>query len=38
MKYIEASAKTQSNVDLVFATMAQCVVEAAEKEGAQEDE
>ena len=38
MKYIEASAKTNSNVDLVFAAMAQSVVEAAEKEGAQEDD
>jgi small GTP-binding protein len=36
MKYIEASSKTSSNVDLVFLTMAQCVVEAAEKE-AQDD-
>lgn len=32
MKYIEASSKTSSNVDLVFLTMAQCVAEAAEKE------
>lgn len=36
MKYIEVSSKTSSNVDLVFATMAQAVVENAEK--AQEDE
>lgn len=38
MKYIEASAKTSSNVDLVFLTMAQCVVEAAEKEEGVNDE
>lgn len=32
MKYIEASSKTSSNVDLVFLTMAQSVAEAVEKD------
>lgn len=38
MKYIEASSKTSSNVDLVFLTMAQCVVEAAERDAAAQDD